>query len=118
MSINIMTFQVTANLYIGPQIYFHLAKVSDLYKKGPILCSEHSAFCIRRVPFMSPKVSVLKKMWSFFLSKSQCKGVSFNFGERSYILPFADEWRDRKCPAGLSSQGLSRIHAWEWGCTA
>ena len=47
---------------------------------------------------MSPKVSVLKKKGSFFLSKSQWKGVSFGFGERSYVLPFADEWRDREMP--------------------
>ena len=44
---------------------------------------------------MSPKVSVIPKRGNFFLSKSQWKGVSFNFGERSYVLPFADEWRDR-----------------------
>ena len=44
---------------------------------------------------MSPKVSVFKKRGRFFLSKSQWKGVSFNFGERSYVLPLANEWRDQ-----------------------
>ena len=74
---------------------FPLGKSQCFVEKGSLLCSEESAFCIKGVPFMSPKVSVLKKRGSFFLSKSQWKGVSLNFGERSYVLPFVDEWRDR-----------------------
>ena len=43
---------------------------------------------------MSPKARG-KKGYFLILSKSQWKGVSFNFRERSYVLPFADEWPDR-----------------------
>ena len=75
-------------------IIFPLGKSLCFVQKGSLLCSEESVFCIKGVPFMSPKVSVLKNKGSFFLSEGQWKGVSFDFGEQSYVLPFADEWRD------------------------
>ena len=70
---------------------------------------QKSVFCRKRVPIMFWIVSVFykrgpfhvhksqrfEKKGLFLLSKSQWKGVSFKFGEQSYVLPTAVEWRDR-----------------------
>ena len=67
---------------MGPPSIFSHGKSLCFVQKGFLLCSGESAFCIQGVPFMSPKVSVFMERDNFFLSKSQWKGVSFNFGER------------------------------------
>ena len=61
----------------GVSIIFPLGKSLCFVQKGSLICSEESVFCIKGVPFISPKVSVLKKRGHFFLSKSQWKGASF-----------------------------------------
>ena len=60
-------------------IIFPLGKSLCFVQKGSLLCSEESVFCIKGVPFMSPKAGVLKK--GVIFSLSQWKGVSFEFGE-------------------------------------
>ena len=69
-----MTSQVTANLHMGPQSIFPLGKIQCFVEKVSLLCSEQSAFCIKKVPFMSPKVSVLKTRGHFFYRKVSGKG--------------------------------------------
>ena len=53
---------------------FQLGKSLCFVQKGSLLCSEESVFCIKGVPFMSPKVSVLKKRGHFFSQKVSGKG--------------------------------------------
>ena len=56
-------------------IIFPLGKsVLCFVQKGSLLCSEESVFCIKGVPFMSPKVSVLKKRGLIFSQKVSGKG--------------------------------------------
>ena len=56
-------------------IIFPLGKSLCFVQKGSLLCSEVSVFCIKGVPFMSPKVSVLKKRVIFSLKKSVERGL-------------------------------------------
>ena len=46
---------------MGPPSIFLLGKSRCFVEKVNLSCSGDSAFCIKRVAFMSPKVSVLKK---------------------------------------------------------
>ena len=68
------------------QVNFHLAKVSVLWKKGSLLCSGESVFCIKGVPFMSQKVSILKKRGIFFYQKVSGKGSLLNL-ENDHMSP-------------------------------
>ena len=52
---------------------FPLGKSQCFVKKGCLLCSEESAFCMKGVFFMSSKVSVFKKSF-FFYQKVSGKG--------------------------------------------
>ena len=58
----------------GVSIIFPLGKSLCFVQKGSLLCSEESVFCIKGVPFMPPKVSVLKKRGNFFSQKVSGKG--------------------------------------------
>ena len=62
---------------MGPPSIFLLGKSQCFVEKGNLLCSGDSAFFIKRVSFMSPKVSVLKKKGNFFYQKVSEKRVSF-----------------------------------------
>ena len=53
---------------------FPLGESQCFVEKGCLLCCEESAFCIKGVLFMSPKVSVFKKRGSFFYRKVSGKG--------------------------------------------
>ena len=59
---------------MGPPSIFLLGKSQCLVEKGNLSCSGDSAFCIKRVTFMSPKVSVLEKRGNFFYKKVSEKG--------------------------------------------
>ena len=58
----------------GVSIIFPLGKSLCFVQKGSLICSEESVFCIKGVPFMSPKVSILKKRGHFFSQKVSGKG--------------------------------------------
>ena len=77
---------------------FPLGKSQCFVEKGFLLCSGESVFSIKGFG---------KK--GFFPSKSQWKGVSFKFGERSYVLPTAVEWRDRESYSNPSTLKVALI---------
>ena len=69
-------------------IIFPLGKSLCFVQKGSLLFSEESVFCIKGVPFMSSKVSVLKKRGNFFSQKVSGKGSLLNLenGHTSSLL--------------------------------
>ena len=61
---------------MGPPNIFLLVKSQRFVEKRNLSCFVDSAFCIKRVSFMSLKVSILKKKGSFFfIEKSVKRGL-------------------------------------------
>ena len=92
---------------MDPPSIFPLGKSQCFVEKRAPIMFWRVSVLHKRGPFRVPKSQRFekKKKGFFFLLKSQWKGVSFKFGERSYVLPIpiADEWRDRDCNTVVSS---------------
>ena len=60
---------------MDPPSIFSLGESQCFVEKGSLLCSGEPVFWIKGVPFMSPKVSVLKKGVIFSVKKSVERGL-------------------------------------------